>query len=179
MDDAELYLLMQQDAEARMRACIRQYHALVHSICRAILRRTPEDEEECVNDTFLQLWRTLGSIREPAHLRAYLCCIARNQALSRYRALTAGLPRADTLPEDLTDETDVILAFEKRADAEALQKAIMALKEPDREIFVRKYYRMESMRALAERFHLTEKAVDNILYRSKQRLRKMLEEDAI
>ena len=172
MEDSELYALLQIDAEAGMRACIRQYHAAVHNICSQILRRTPED-------SFLQLWRTLDRLSDPAHLRAYLCTIARNQALSRYRALTAGLTRADALPEDLTDDTDIILALEKRADAEAMQSAIMTLKEPDREIFVRKYYYMEPMRSLAKRFSLTEKQIDNILYRSKQRLRKILEEDAI
>ncbi len=179
MDDAALVQLLRRDAEAGMRACIRQYYTLVHSICSAILRRTPEDAEECVNDSFLQLWRTLDRLEAPDRLRAYLCTVARNQALSRYRALTAGIPRAEALPEDLTDDTDVILALEKRADAEALQRAVMTLKEPDREIFVRKYYYMESMRSLAERFSLTEKQIDNILYRSKQRLRKQLEEDAI
>ena len=179
MDDTALVSLMRSDAEAGMRACIRQYHALVHGICSAILRRTPEDAEECTNDSFLQLWRTLDRLENPARLRAYLCMIARNQALSRNRALTGGLPRADALPEDLTDDTDVILALEQRAEQEALQRAIMTLKEPDREIFVRKYYYMESMRSLAERFSLTEKQIDNILYRSKQRLRKKLEEDAI
>ena len=179
MEDSELYALLQIDAEAGMRACIRQYHAAVHNICSQILRRTPEDAEECVNDSFLQLWRTLDRLSDPAHLRAYLCTIARKQALSRYRALTAGLTRADALPEDLTDDTDIILALEKRADAEAMQSAIMTLKEPDREIFVRKYYYMEPMRSLAKRFSLTEKQIDNILYRSKQRLRKILAEDAI
>lgn len=52
------------------------------------------------------------------------------------------------------------------------------LKEPDREIFVRKYYYMESMASLAERFGVNVKSIDNTLWRSKQRLRKILKEDA-
>ena len=55
----------------------------------------------------------------------------------------------------------------------------MTLKEPDREIFVRKYYYMESMQALSKRFGVPVKTIDNILYRSKRRLRNVLKEESI
>ncbi len=178
MDDTQLYQMLRTDAEAGMKHCIAQYYALVYTICSGILRRFPRDTEECVNDSFVQLWRTLDKLKEPSHLRAYLCCIAKNQALSRYRTLTASAQHTEALTEQTADTADVLLALEARADAEALQRAILLLKEPDRAIFVRKYYYMESVKSLAHRFSLSEKAIDNILYRSKLRLKKMLEEES-
>lgn len=182
MDDAALCQLLQDDPEAGLRICIDRYYPAVRTVCTAILRRYPQDAEECVNDSFLQLWKTVGSLQEPNQLRAYLCCIARNLALSRYRALAAAGRHSaempwDALPEDAAaEDADVLLAMEARADAEALQKAVLSLKEPDREIFVRKYYYMESVRAIAQHFAMTERAVEGILYRSRKRLRRVLEE---
>lgn len=182
MDDAALYQLLHDDPEKGMRICIDRYYAAVRTVCGAILRRYPQDAEECVNDSFLQLWRTLDTLREPGHLRAYLCTIARNTALSRLRTIAATADRAaelpfEQLPEELAaEDTDVLLTVEARADAEALQRAVMQLKEPDREMFVRKYYYMEPTRAIAAHFATTERAVEGILYRARQRLRKQLEE---
>ncbi|MBR6106646.1 MAG: sigma-70 family RNA polymerase sigma factor [Oscillospiraceae bacterium] len=177
MDDAALYELLRQDADAGMRVCIEQYYALVYSICSGILRRHPQDTEECVNLSFLRLWETLDRLEQPQHLRAYLCCISRNAAISRCRALRRDAQyTSDTEPE--TADTDFLLLLDRRADAERLQNAIMTLKEPDREIFVRKYYYMESMQALAERFGVSVKAIDNTLYRSKRRLRRILKEES-
>jgi RNA polymerase sigma-70 factor (ECF subfamily) len=182
MDDAALYQLLIDDPETGLRLCIDRYYPAVRTVCASILRRCPQDAEECINDSFLQLWRTVGSLQEPQQLRAYLCCIARNLALSRYRALaaagrhTAEMPW-DALPEDAAaEDADVLLAMEAHADAEALQKAVLSLKEPDREMFVRKYYYMESVRAIAAHFEVSERAVEGILYRSRKRLRRMLEE---
>ena len=178
LDDAALYKLLKQDADAGMRACIKQYYALVYSICSGILRRHPQDAEECVNMSFLRLWQTLDKLEEPRHLRAYLCCISRNTAISRCRALRRDIQHlANTEPE--TEDADFLLMLDRRADAERLQAAIMTLKEPDREIFVRKYYYMESMQALAKRFGVPVKTIDNILYRSKRRLRNVLKEKSI
>lgn len=185
MDDAELYQLLVRDAEAGMKLCIDRYYPAVYTVCRAILRRYPQDADECINDSFLQLWRTLDRLREPSQLRPYLCRIARNLALSRYRSLRAAEQYAaqmpwDELPENAAaDDADVLLMLEAQADAEALSQAVMALKEPDREIFVRKYYYMESVRAIAAQCNLTEKAVESILYRTRLRLRKALKEGQI
>lgn len=177
MDDRELYQLMQTDAERGMRVCIEEYYALVSRICRGILPHAPQDAEECINESFLRLWQTLDALQEPAHLRAYLCMIARNRALTVYRKnRTAAVQRCDDLPE--RSDADFIAELDRKADAEALQAAVMQLKEPDREIFVRKYYYLESMASLGRRFGMPVKKTDNILYRSKQRLRKILKEDA-
>ena len=182
MDDAALCELLRSDPERGMRICIDRYYPAVRTVCGAILRRYPQDAEECVNESFLQLWRTLGQLREPGQLRAYLCCIARNLALSRFRTLavsgrhTAEMPW-EQLPEDAAaEDADILLAMEARADAAALQKAILSLREPDREMFVRKYYYMESVRAIAAHFDVSERAVEGILYRTRLRLRKQLEE---
>ena len=46
------------------------------------------DVEECVNDTFLQVWNSIPP-RTPNPLSGYVCRIARNLAINRYHANNA------------------------------------------------------------------------------------------
>ena len=80
-------------------------------------------------------------------MRAWLIVTARNTAINRYRALQ----RHDTLP--LTDELAATIA-DLPADpagdaADELAVLVAALEPPDREIFLRKYYLMQSSREIA------------------------------
>lgn len=178
MDDAEICRLLREKPETGMRELIRKYHALVFSVCSRILSNAPQDAEECVSDSFVQVWRTIGRLKAPSHLRAYLCCAARNIAISRYRSIKGAQQNFAEMPDETAvSDADVILTLEEKAERERIEAAILMLKEPDREIFVRKYYYMESVRSLAQRFSLTEKAVESILYRSRQRLRTILKEE--
>ena len=121
----------------------------------------------------LAVTRCAAKPRASACISLYDC---KKPALSVLRKNRTDAQRLDALPEQA--DADFIAELDRRADAEALQNAVMQLREPDREIFVRKYYYLESMAALAKRFGMPVKKIDNILYRSKQRLRKILKEDA-
>ena len=178
MDDAEICRLLREEPETGMRELIRKYYALTFTVCSRILSGHPQDAEECVSDSFVQVWRTADRLNTPSHLRAYLCCTARNLAISRYRSIRTAAQNLTEMPDEAAaPDADVILALEKSTEHERIEAAILTLKEPDREIFVRKYYYMESVRSLAQRFSLTEKAVESILFRSRRRLRTILKEE--
>ena len=63
---------------------------------------------------------------------------------------------------------EVLLAGERRA---ALNAAVDALAEPDREILLRRYYFGQKPREIAAALGLDKKQVDNRLYQTKRRLR--------
>jgi len=80
--------------------------------------------------------------------------------------------RAVSLEEiELADPLGVpetLLAGERRA---ALNAAVDALAEPDREILLRRYYFGQKPREIAAALGLDKKQVDNRLYQTKRRLR--------
>ena len=80
--------------------------------------------------------------------------------------------RAVSLEEiELADPLGVpeaLLAGERRA---ALDAAVDALAEPDREILLRRYYFGQKPREIAAALGLDKKQVDNRLYQTKRRLR--------
>ena len=107
-------------------------------------------------------------------VRAWLIVTARNTAINRYRALQ----RHDTLP--LTDELAATIA-DLPADpagdaADELAVLVAALEPPDREIFLRKYYLMQSSREIAAALDLRVSTVNTRLSRGRDRLRRQLQE---
>ncbi len=184
MDDAALVQLLRRDAEAGMRACIRQYYTLVHSICSAILRRTPEDAEECVNDTWLHAWNAIPPQR-PRMLRPFLGRITRNLAINLWQKNHAQKRYAgmELLLDELADCVPSSQTVELHLEAEALGDLISAwlrtLPAGDRRLFLRRYWNGESLQDLAKESNEAPERLAQRTYRLRQSLRAELERNGI
>ena len=87
MEDKEIisFLLMRnEDAIAEIQ---NKYGSYCFQIANNILNNR-EDTEECVNDTWNIVWKTVPPTK-PVSLKAYLGKIVRNQALIKYRTYHA------------------------------------------------------------------------------------------
>lgn len=134
-----------------------------------------EDIEETVSDVFYSLWRTAGKV-QPGKLKAYLGAIARNTAKNKLRSLQLALP--------LEDDAIVLPDTTPGPEAEALQKelrqetrqAVDALPEPDREIMQRYYFLYQPTGEIARDMGLNSSTVTTKLFRSREKLRRHLEE---
>ena len=87
MEDSEIISLFFARSEQAVAELDRQYGAAVKKTASNIL---PDrlDAEECVNDTYLRVWNSIPPQR-PNPLVSYVCKIARNLALDRYRSSRA------------------------------------------------------------------------------------------
>ena len=132
---------------------------------------TEQDAEEAAADAFVYLWEHPEKF-DPRRgsLKTWLSVVARSRALDRSREISRC--RAVSLEEiELADPLGVpeaLLAGERRA---ALNAAVDALAEPDREILLRRYYFGQKPREIAAALGLDKKQVDNRLYQTKRRLR--------
>jgi RNA polymerase sigma-70 factor (ECF subfamily) len=174
-----------QGADAYLAEMIRRYGGLVRHICRNALGDRPEDIDECVSDAFAALWeRTSRGGMDPdlRDVKRYLCGIARNKAIDRYRKLAA---RPLTLPLDDAEadgsaaagalsEPDIAELIARNDQEALLADAVGSLPSPDREVFILRYYYLERVKAIADKLGMTEKAVENRLYRGKLTLRRKL-----
>ena len=187
---------IRQDPDTGLRWAMRDYAALVRGIARRILPGHDRDIEECTADVFVALWRNAARLEATGTpVRAWLIVTARNTSINRYRALQ----RRDTLP--LTDELAVCPiqvvgdlysplraappVLDRIADlpadpagdaADELAVLVAALEPPDREIFLRKYYLMQSSREIAAALDLRVSTVNTRLSRGRDRLRRQLQE---
>ena len=105
------------------------------------------------------------------HLRPQLLDVffTRNTAIDRWRALR---PRQGDceLNEELA--ADWVLEPHTTSAEDLIGQLLTELPEPDREIFLRRYYYLESCREIAQRLNMQEHAVTVRLSRGREKLRK-------
>lgn len=127
-----------------------------------------EDAEDVVQEAFTKAWRKIEAGIEVGNFKAYMYMAVRNEAISFLRTRHEQVS-IDTVPEP---EAEVIDTSERDA---ALWKAIDALPERCREVFLMsKRDGMKNVEIAAE-LGISEKTVKNQLTKAFERLRGALE----
>ena len=179
MDDnkiVEMYFARDENAISETKE---KYGKYCHYIANNILNSSL-DSEECVNDTYLATWNSIPPSK-PKSLRAYIGKIVRNIALNRYYASRAkkrsvGVELAlDELSEVIPDVgADGRALTDELTLKYALNAFIGSLKRETREIFVRRYWYLSSIKEISSDYGLTESNVKVTLLRTRELLRDYL-----
>ena len=154
--------------------------------CRKITENildSREDSEECVNETYMKVWQSIPPNR-PTSLKAYVGRIARNAAFNTYKAQNAEKRRAnetalalDELGEILGGEDSLMGELEKRRLEKCIDIFVHNLPKRDCDIFVGRYFSVESTSELAEKHGIRQENVRLILSRTRQKLKEFLEQE--
>ena len=184
MEDQMIIDLYWARSEQAIEESDRKYGGHCRAIARNILDRA-EDEEECVNDTWLRAWNAMPPQR-PSVLRAFFGRLTRNLALDRWRrdrAAKRGGGQTEVALEELRDCLSSPQRPEEEAEAAQLaamiSRFLYALPKQDRQLFVRRYWYLDSISDLARRFGRESSWVKTRLLRLRRRLRDYLEEEGI
>ncbi len=180
MEDLQIIeLFWQRDKEA-IRALEHSYASLLRQIAQNITT-SPEDAEECVNDTYFRLWNTIPPER-PNSLRNYAAKITRNLAIDKFR-MNHSKSRDCEITLIMEELDDVFGTNDSQYDLVELKEIINTflgkLDEKNRILFIRRYWQAESIKELAEQFHMKESAVKMRLSRTREKFRKYLEKEAV
>ena len=178
MPEEQLLQLIKVDAAQGIEIAIEQYGGAVKSICKSILAGYPiQDIEEAVSDAFVGLWKSRDKvvIKNGKGLKIYLYGITRKTALDKKRILAKQRPTEDidVVPEMASAE-DIEKAVVQQSEREMLYGLIDAMKSPDREIFIYRYYEQYSIREIAQKLTISVKSVEGRLARGRERLKKQL-----
>ena len=145
--------------------------------------RAKEDAEECVNDTYMGAWNAIPPQR-PAQFFAFLAKVCRNIACNMLDRMQADKRKADLMP--LTDELAMCIpdhAADRQQDSRELAAALNAflrtLPQENRVIFMRRYWFMDPVKEIAEKYGMGESKVKTTLFRTRQKLREYLEKEEI
>lgn len=176
MDDAIIVALLVNNPQDGLHELIKGYRGLVGAIIGRILNAYPLDVEECIADTFVAVWRHSKKLdRNKGTLKGFIACTARNIAIDRYRKLSK--EKAVSIKElELLSNENISDILEQKYDVKTMQALIAGMKEPDREIFIRKFFLIQSNKEIVETMGLNEKQVKNRLYQGKLRLKIALKE---
>lgn len=139
-----------------------------------------QDAEETVNDTWLRAWNSIPPNR-PGVLKLYLAKITRNLSFSRYRAQTAQkrgggeiMVALDELAECVGNGEDIESRLDRQELTASIQRLLKTVSLRDRNIFIRRYFFVESIADIAQRYGLKESNVLMILTRVRKKLKEHL-----
>lgn len=179
MDDAQIIELFFNRDERAIRETMYAYGNYCRTVACSILP-DPEDAEEAVADTWLKAWETIPP-QNPKYLRLYLGKITRNLALSIWRrnnAYRRGGGQVELALEELGECISSDGYPEQWVNIRELEKAITKFLKTEtatrRAVFLRRYFYMEEIPAIAGRYALKESNVRMMLARTRKKLRKFL-----
>ena len=174
-DDALIQKISAGEQEAFVQM-IETYGKLLWVVVGGILGSigTPQDIEECISDVYVHVWRNPRAYdKQRGSFKTFLATIARSKALDAYRKLSKS--KIVELNEAIEASDDDLLSYivEKEMLGE-LYAAIESLTEPNKEIIIRRYFFEEKPLRISEKTSIPVKEVENRLYQSKLKLRKIL-----
>ena len=176
-DDNRLLQLFLSRDESALSMAAQSYGAYCFTVAFSILG-SDRDAEECVNDTWLRAWEDIPASR-PLMLRPYLARITRRLALVRLDFLKAAKRGSgelelvlEELSEVLPDSFEMTSEAELKELAEAVNRFLYGLPKRDSDIFVRRCFFMEPVKAVAKRYGLTPGYTATILNRTRTKLKK-------
>lgn len=182
MKDDQLISLIKSNPHEGLSNTIDLYGGSVKWIILKILGSCNcQDIEECESDVFVKLWKNIDNFNGTFNisLKSYLYGIARHTAIDYLRKTKSHI---DVIPIDENDigfSIDFADQIAKETNSRILQEVVEALPEPDRKIFILRYYFQERINSIAESLSLSPKTIENKLYRGKKVLREALIERGI
>lgn len=182
-DDRILDLYFDRDQSA-ISETAEKYGKYCFSIAYNILN-CREDAEESVSDTYLSAWNLIPP-RRPTVFSAFLAKITRHLSIDAWRRRTAG-KRGGGETQLALDELECFAtngltaedACQRKELLHALNKALAALPETERTVFLCRYFYVDSNAQIAERFGFTEGKVKSMLHRTRIKLFNKLHQEGL
>ena len=181
MEDQLIIELFFERSEDAIRELSLKYEKMCRRLANKFLHNE-QDIEECINDVYLAIWNTIPP-QKPNPLGAYICRIAKNVALKKYRTNTA--QKRNHYYDVILEEVDEFLSVNETVESEILAKEISnrinifigQLRKKDRVMFVQRYWFCYSVEEIAGTMGVSKNYVTVHLHRTREKLRVCLKSE--
>ncbi|MBP1564638.1 MAG: sigma-70 family RNA polymerase sigma factor [Oscillospiraceae bacterium] len=153
------------------------------SYCRTIARNVlndREETEECVNDTYFSLWKTIPPTI-PTILKSFIAKITRNKAINMYEKKTASKRSngqmevsIDELTECFASSDDAQSKVERQETIAAINEFLEGLDKNKRIYFVQRYWYLTPIKEIAAKNNISEGSLKTMLSRIRADLKKFI-----
>lgn len=182
MDDKQIIELYWNRSESAISETADKYGNYCYSIAYNILTNN-EDAEESVSDTYMAAWNAMPP-RRPSILSTFLGKITRHLSIDRWRSRNAYkrgggeiILALDELGECVSGEETVEQIYARKELAVLFNRLLSELPEMERNIFLCRYWYLDSIADIAEYFAYSESKVKSMLHRTRGKLRKALQKE--
>lgn len=174
VDERQIARQLANNPDEGLAALLDAYGGAGHSIIRGGVGFLPKTEqEEILSQCLFEAWRHIGRWQpDKGSLKSWFYAICRHQAIDRLRRVDkTALPLEEDLIDVANDTEDAVL---QNLNATIVQQAVEELPSPEKEIFIYRFFFGWRVKQVAEKLLLPEKKVENLLHRTKPKLRQRL-----
>lgn len=179
--DKEIMALFSSGDQRAVSEVKNKYGSLCLNIALNILHNM-EDAEECTNDVYISLWNEIPPSVD--NFKAYVCKVTKNLAISKYRYNSAE-KRNNNLKISLSDLEDTIAdptcrtVLRENELGEIISRFLRAENPVQRNVFIRRYWFMDSIKDIATKYSFSESKVKSMLFHTRNKLKKFLKKEGI
>ena len=182
LDDSKIVDLYLMRDETAIGQTAQKYGTRLRNIANTIVQDL-HTAEECENDTYLQAWNAIPPHEPREYFFAFLARITRHIALNICKErsslkrnaflceLTAEMEQCIPGPDNTECHMDAVIL------CDAINKFLVTLSPEKRNVFVRRYWFMDSVSSIAQFYGLSESKVKSILFRTRNQLRGYLKKE--
>lgn len=177
----DLYFARDQEAIAQTD---KKYGPYCYRIAYNVLGNV-QDAEESVSDTYLAAWNRIPPTR-PEKLGSFLGKIARYISIDRWRSDRTKKRGGDAvalaleeLGECIGGGTEPERAMEQKCIVKALNVFLARLSQEERNVFLRRYWFLDSSLTIAQRYACSESRITSMLFRTRKKLRKYFQQEGL
>lgn len=182
MEDEQIVALYWERSEQAISETAQKYGAYCASISYGILQNR-EDAQECVSDTYVDAWNSMPPHR-PSILATFLGKITRRISIDCWRRKNAAkrgggemVIALEELGECVRDTKSVESEFQRRELIRVMDRFCSGLGVTERQVFLSRYWYLDSIGQIGERYGFSESKVASMLHRTRGKLRRTLEEE--
>lgn len=179
MNDSKIVELFFERSEKALSEVMKKYGALCRRIAYNILSNS-EDADEAVNTALMRVWNAIPPAK-PDSLCGYICAAVRNTALNAFDSLKRRQNDElyDELAEIIPDSHTVEERFDEHQIIDYINEFLHKQSKTNADIFTARYFYNMPLNEIGRAVGLSESSVKMRLMRTRNALRKYLEERGI
>lgn len=182
MEDCGIVELFFSRSEQAIKETDEKYGRYCYSIAYNILANR-EDSEESVSDTYLSAWNLIPP-RRPNSLATFLGRIVRHISIDMWRKKSAHKRgrgnvtiALEELQECVASSENIEQRFEQKELILQIRKFAAGLPDTERNVFICRYWYLDSISDIAKRFGCTESKINSMLHRTRVKLENHLAQE--
>jgi len=176
MTDEEIAKRLQQKDSDIFDYIMEHYNKLLWVVVGNILEKvgSSEDIEDCISDVYIKLLEDPKTYDyKKGSLKSFLVRVGKNLAIDKYRILSRSNEKVFHEYSNLYTDEEPLQHMITKESREKILDVVDNLKEPDREIIIRRYFYNEKVKLISEKMSLPSKKIENTLYQGKLRLKEI------
>jgi RNA polymerase sigma-70 factor (ECF subfamily) len=183
LNELELIQQLRAGDEGAFKSLVANYQDLVYNTALGVVQNS-EDAEDVTQEVFIQVYRSIDQFKGDAKLSTWIYRITTTKALDHIRSrkrkkrfafITSLFGPNDELVHEPVDFQHPGVALDRKEQAALLFRMIDQLPENQKVAFTLHKTEELSYQEIADVMQLSVSAVESLLFRARQNLRKLLE----